>query len=718
MKNFVFLFLLLSAVLSAQEKWENLSLPKGAELLDVYATNAENVISVGENGTVFTSIDSGKTWTPQQSGINKNINSVAAFGDANMFAVGDSGLIINSNDAGSTWNTQLSNITTDLYSNSFVDSLTGWCCGDSGKILYTTDGGSIWNEQSSGTQNSLNSIDFVDSLTGWCVGDHGVVLHTDDGGNNWMMQNTGEIIDFSDVDFVNDSVGYISTSSNSAIFDGFKTTDGGATWTAISNLIGARWKKVQFLDENRGWFVRNDGILYYTNDGGDNWAFRDFYRYHANALYFIDENIGWVVGGESGTLITRTVDSGYNFDFPFVDLTPSPINAVKFINADQGWLGGGNYIGVSGLSPDLVFNTADAGNNWNNVIYTAGKGIYDIEMWGVDTIWVLSGSGVYKSTDGGNNWNYHHITSSGILSVSFVDGQYGWAAGIGKLMFKTEDGGETWQQLNTASLDNIYFQSVYFTDRNNGWAAGYIVGTSPTQNTVIYTNDGGTTWTPQLQTPGVRMYLHFIDGLNGWAAGGSSIFRTTNGGVVWDSLSSGTSENIYDIYFINNYLGWAVGSNGLILHSSDSGNTWLSDSIGINDNLYTVFALDSINVWAAGDNGVLLRKNDNINKIDETDDRYLLPGSPKLLQNYPNPFNPTTAIGYQLPDNSHVILRIYNMLGQEVKTLVNAQQKAGSYKTTWNGLNSIGKPVASGVYYYQLFTDKGLSQTKKLLLLR
>ena len=713
MKNIIFLFLLLS-VLSAQDQWETISLPKGAELLDVYATNAENVITVGKDGAVFTSVDSGKTWTPQQSGISKNINSVVAIGDANMFAVGDSGLIIYSNDGGSTWNTQFSNITTNLYCTSFVDSLTGWCCGDSGKILYTTDGGGNWNAQFSGTQYSL---DFVDSLTGWCVGDHGIILHTVDGSNNWIVQNSGYIYDLSDVDFVNDTVGFVSISSSAPVH-GLQTTDGGTNWITIPNLIGARWEKVHFLDENRGWFVRNDGIIYYTNDSGASWSFRDYYRQHGRALYFIDENIGWVVGGESGTLIARTVDSGYNFDFPFVDLSPRPINVVKFINAEQGWLGGGNYINVSGLSPDLLFTTADSGKSWNNVIDTAGKGIYDIEMCGVDTIWVLSGSGVYKSTDGGSNWNYHHIASSGIISISFVDGQYGWAAGIGRLMFKTEDGGETWQQLNMTSLDNIYFQSVHFTDQNNGWAAGYIVGTSPTQNTVIYTNDGGTNWTTQLQTPGVRMYLHFIDGLNGWAAGGSSIFRTTNGGVVWDSLSSGTSENIYDIYFINNYMGWVVGSNGLILYTSDSGNTWLNDSVGINDNLFTVFALDSINVWAAGDNGVLLRKNDIIDKIGETDHGYLLPRSPKLLQNYPNPFNPNTAITFILPEKSNIRVNIFDVTGRQVRQLMEGLMDKGKHALYWNGINSNGVRVSSGVYFYSLQVDKNQQQIRKMILLK
>jgi hypothetical protein len=74
----------------------------------------------------------------------------------------------------------------------------------------------------------------------------------------------------------------------------------------------------------------------------------------------------------------------------------------------------------------------------------------------------------------------------------------------------------------------------------------------------------------------------------------------------------------------------------------------------------------------------------------------------KLAQNYPNPFNPTTTIAYDVKGNSKVTLKIYNLLGQEVRTLVNARQTAGNYKVDWNGKDNAGKAVASGVYLYRL----------------
>jgi alkaline phosphatase D len=85
----------------------------------------------------------------------------------------------------------------------------------------------------------------------------------------------------------------------------------------------------------------------------------------------------------------------------------------------------------------------------------------------------------------------------------------------------------------------------------------------------------------------------------------------------------------------------------------------------------------------------------------------------QLFQNYPNPFNPLTAIGYQLSAASHVELSIYNLLGQKVAVLVSERQQAGYHEVEWNATG-----FASGVYLYRIATDKGFTQTKKLILLK
>jgi len=88
-----------------------------------------------------------------------------------------------------------------------------------------------------------------------------------------------------------------------------------------------------------------------------------------------------------------------------------------------------------------------------------------------------------------------------------------------------------------------------------------------------------------------------------------------------------------------------------------------------------------------------------------------------LEQNYPNPFNPTTKIRFHLPKDSQVELSIYNLRGQKIKTLVQGQHQAGIYEVTWNGMDSAGMSVASGLYVYRLVMN-GFSSSKKLALIK
>ena len=94
-----------------------------------------------------------------------------------------------------------------------------------------------------------------------------------------------------------------------------------------------------------------------------------------------------------------------------------------------------------------------------------------------------------------------------------------------------------------------------------------------------------------------------------------------------------------------------------------------------------------------------------------------LPVAYELEQNYPNPFNPATEISFSLPEQTHVNLEIYNVLGQRVITLVNEQMEAGAHEVTWDSKDNDGSSVASGIYLYRLNTDK-FSQSRKMMLLK
>ena len=95
----------------------------------------------------------------------------------------------------------------------------------------------------------------------------------------------------------------------------------------------------------------------------------------------------------------------------------------------------------------------------------------------------------------------------------------------------------------------------------------------------------------------------------------------------------------------------------------------------------------------------------------------LIPTVYALKDNYPNPFNPVTTLRYDLPENSMVNITIYDMLGREVKTMINQTQEAGYRSVIWDATNDYGKPVSAGIYLYQIQAGEYM-QTKKMVLLK
>ena len=95
-----------------------------------------------------------------------------------------------------------------------------------------------------------------------------------------------------------------------------------------------------------------------------------------------------------------------------------------------------------------------------------------------------------------------------------------------------------------------------------------------------------------------------------------------------------------------------------------------------------------------------------------------LPESYALNQNYPNPFNPKTTIKYELPNSGDISLKIYNVTGQLVKTLVDNHKEAGYHTIEWNGDDENGRSVASGIYIYRLINNEGIVNTKKMIMVK
>jgi hypothetical protein len=205
--------------------------------------------------------------------------------------------------------------------------------------------------------------------------------------------------------------------------------------------------------------------------------------------------------------------------------------------------------------------------------------------------------------------------------------------------------------------------------------------------------------------------------------GGSISGQVSGGG--WSSLS-GFDVYAYDTSYYQ--------QGGFMMMKSDTTHTDGSYRIGgLRTGYYKVIVetecgsiwYNNKSSWSQADIvGVTMPNNTpNINfnlatSVEEEEDQTSQrPTEFVLSQNYPNPFNPETQIEYTLQSPAQVTLQIYNLLGQKVKTLVNEQKPAGSYRIFWDGKNEAGKAVASGIYFYGLKAN-GVSQTKRMVLLK
>ncbi|NIW45011.1 MAG: T9SS type A sorting domain-containing protein, partial [Gammaproteobacteria bacterium] len=129
----------------------------------------------------------------------------------------------------------------------------------------------------------------------------------------------------------------------------------------------------------------------------------------------------------------------------------------------------------------------------------------------------------------------------------------------------------------------------------------------------------------------------------------------------------------------------------------------------------TATLLDGTNI--EGKDCVVIKSKGGNHKMGTSVSNENLPQSYELYQNHPNPFNPETEIRFYLPEPNHVSIRIYNIRGEEIRSLVDSPYTPGSHKIRWDGKDNNGNPVSSGIYLYQLQTNT-FSQVRKMSLLR
>lgn len=387
---------------------------------------------------------------------------------------------------------------------------------------------------------------------------------------------------------------------------------------------------------------------------------------------FKNQNEGWLIGiGELPQKLYHTLNGGKTWEIQMVRDSIF-YSDIIFVDNEYGWMKISKWIGPRSNNEDYLWKTKDGGKTWEKVSTPP-------EFWTftfIDSLRGVSGggSGFCRTTDGGNTWQACKIDSDiklgGVEDICFSDSQYGWAIGIDidctdgcGALFKTTNGGETWHRVIGAG----FATDVFFTDSLHG-----VVLSAPGY---MWTEDGGKTWGGR-ELPSRTNDVVFIDRETGWMVGDMGfIWKTVDGGKTWEKVESGTTNDLHKIVFVEN------GKVGFIF----------------------------------GARNTLLRYDAESVVLDEK--RKISSFSFKLYPNYPNPFNGETKIEYELPQGGVVCLRIFNLTGEEVVTLVEGVELPGRYSVYWDGRDKLGKEVSSGVYLCHL-EAAGFSSFMKLCMIR
>jgi photosystem II stability/assembly factor-like uncharacterized protein len=261
-----------------------------------------------------------------------------------------------------------------------------------------------------------------------------------------------------------------------------------------------------------------------TSDGGSTWTVRTFGSTgHLNDVFFLDSTHGWMVGEK----LWATVDGGVTWNARTIG-TETNLRQVVFVDAAHGWVLG-----------DKLWATGDGGGHWtpSTLEWTPSRVWFSDALNGCITTPPSATSGyigVYRTSDGGATWTPNTdgvgILTSGLGSMYFSDLSHGWIAG--DTIWVTTDGGASWDYQSSHESLVGGFSDVFFLDHSRGWAVGQTTHVGTQEGISIFgTNDGGTTWVPQLATSWGVYGVCFADTSHGWALGsyGQILYTRTSG---------------------------------------------------------------------------------------------------------------------------------------------------------------------------------------------
>jgi photosystem II stability/assembly factor-like uncharacterized protein len=376
---------------------------------------------------------------------------------------------------------------------------------------------------------------------------------------------------------------------------------------------------------------------------------------------------------------------------------------IRFINKKTGWACGNNQI----------LKTTNGGENWSLLSIPSTGYFTQIHPVNDSVVYVCGWYVILKTTDGGNNWTIIRVGQDQVPELAglwFINENTGWFCGD-RVVMRTTNGGSTFVDSMNQPTE---MKDIHFKNESEGVIIGYALA--------YKTINSGVNWYSVILPSSIATpfcdRVTFI-GDTGWTASwGNVVFRTTNYGISWDSITRIADEHTHStrcIEFSSLITGYAGGSDGKIFKTTDGGFNWhilQTQQFGLGYYV-SIFAYTDSLVWAVGGGGNIINtKNGGETIVNIKSPQNIENKDFTLVQNFPNPFNPATNIKVIINKSKFVKIIVYNHLGKEIKILSDKFLNSGEYSFKFDG-----NILPSGVYFYKIITNN-FSETKKMILIR
>ncbi len=354
----------------------------------------------------------------------------------------------------------------------------------------------------------------------------------------------------------------------------------------------------------------------------------------------------------------------------------------------------------AGTSGGIYISTND-GQNWAQTSF-GNLNVHSLASGGANIFAGTLYNGVYISTNNGLNWSQTALNNQFISAMFFNNGNI-FAGTDGNGIYSSSNNGQNWTQtLSNQHINSIILNGSYMYAGSGG-------------NGVFISQNYGLTWT-QSALDNQIIYALASFGQKVFAGTPVGVLLSTNNGQTWGASPILPNLTIWSLAVSASNIFAGTDDWGVYL-STNSGANWTQRNEGMGELGIQTLVLSSNYIYAGTDKLSAFKRSlkEIIGIINYSS---AIPKEFSIKQNYPNPFNPSTSIKFDLPPftkgeaGGFIILKIYNVLGKEVATLVNRQLQPGSYEVTWDASN-----FPSGVYFYKLQTEN-YSETKKMILLK